>query len=228
MFCKHLTRNFRNGALEFIKSLGSSETVRLLAKQQHPARALVRDLSRTPREFSENGIDIAVGNFDRPETLDAAMHGIETVVLISPAVPDQEIAVIDSAVRNGIKHIIKITNHKATADSPVDRRRGHARVEAHLKATGIDYTLLAPNLYMQNLFAVAQMIKQTRGFVMSAGDGKFAMIDARYVAATAATIAVSRSTHAGRTYLLTGPELITYHDVARKLSDALGYTVEYR
>ncbi|WP_430050713.1 NAD(P)H-binding protein [Paenibacillus phoenicis] len=83
MFCKHLTRNFRNGALEFIKSLGSSETVRLLAKQQHPARALVRDLSRTPREFSENGIDIAVGNFDRPETLDAAMHGIETVVLIS-------------------------------------------------------------------------------------------------------------------------------------------------
>lgn len=205
-----------------------SEAVRLIVEQQLPTRALVRDSSRVPREFSENGVEIAVGDFDRPDTLDAGMRGIDTVLLISPAVSSQEIAVIDSAVRQGVKHIVKITNHKATVDSPVDRRRDHAQVEAYLKATRLGYTLLAPNLYMQNLLAVAPMIKQTREFVMSAGDGQFGMIDARDVAATAAAVAAAPSEHAGHTYLLTGPDLITYSDVARELTDALGHVVEYR
>jgi hypothetical protein len=51
------------------------------------------------------------------------MRGIETVILVSPAVPEQEIAAIDSAVRAGVGHVVKITS-KASADSPVERRRG--------------------------------------------------------------------------------------------------------
>ncbi|GAA4546618.1 SDR family oxidoreductase [Amycolatopsis samaneae] len=201
-----------------------SEAVRLLAAQHHPTRALVRDPSRA----TGNGVEIVTGDFDRPDTLDAAMRDADTVLLISPAVPAQEIAVIDSAARRGVTHIVKITNNKASADSPVDRRRDHARVEAHLKSSGLGYTLLAPNLYLQNLLAFAPSIKQTRGFTMSAGDGKAGMIDTRDVAAAAAAIAVKPTDHAGRTYLLTGPELITYTDVAKELSDALGHEVEYR
>ncbi|WP_329259943.1 SDR family oxidoreductase [Actinoallomurus sp. NBC_01490] len=205
-----------------------SEAVRLLAEQKHPTRALVRDPSRAPGGEAWNGVEIAVGDFDRPDTLDAAMRGIDTVLLISPSVPGQEIAVIDSAVRQGVEYVVKITNHKASEDSPVDRRRDHARTEAHLKGTGLAYTLLAPNLLMQNLFAVAPMIKQTRGFVMSAGDGRFGMIDSRDVSATAAAVAMAPSRHAGRVYPLTGPELVTYADVAKELTEALGHEVEYR
>ncbi|MFD9894426.1 NmrA family NAD(P)-binding protein [Amycolatopsis sp. NPDC059027] len=205
-----------------------SEAVRLLAAQHHPTRALVRDPSRVPHSVAGSGMEIVTGDFDRPDTLDAAMRDIDTVLLISPAVPAQEIAVIDSAARQGAKHVVKITNHKASADSPVDRRRGHARVEAHLKSTGLGYTLLAPNLYLQNLLTFAPSIKQTRGFTMSAGDGQAGMVDARDVAAVAAAIAATATDHAGRTYLLTGPELITYTDVAKELGDALGHAVEYR
>ncbi|MCB5909282.1 SDR family oxidoreductase [Streptomyces pinistramenti] len=205
-----------------------AEAVRLLVGKGLPARALIRDATRVPQDGSWGGVEIAVGDFDQPDTLDAAMTGVGTLLVISPSVPAQEIAVIDSAVRQDVKHVIKITNHKATEDSPVDRRRDHARIEAHLKANGLTYTLLAPNLLMQNLFLVAPMIKQTHGFVMSAGDGRFGMIDSRDVSAAAAAVAAAPAGHEGRTYLLTGPELVTYADVAAELTRALGQEIEYR
>jgi uncharacterized protein YbjT (DUF2867 family) len=155
------------------------------------------------------------------------MRGIDTVLLVSPAVPAQEIAVIDSAVRQGVTHVVKVTS-KASADSPVDRRRGQAQIESHLKATGLAYTLLRPNAYMQNLLALAPQVKQTGGFVMSAGNGQVGMIDARDVAVTAAAVAAGPNEHVGRTYWLTGPDLITYADIAKELSDTLGLAVEYR
>jgi uncharacterized protein YbjT (DUF2867 family) len=200
-----------------------SEAARLLGAQHQSTRALVRDASRAPRA----DVEIATGDFDRPDTLDAAMRGIETVILVSPAVPAQEIAVIASAVRRGVQHIVKITS-KASADSPVERRRGQAQIEAYLLTAGLSYTLLRANAYLQNLLALAPMIKQSGGFLMSAGNGQVGMIDARDVAATAVKVAASPGTHAGRTYWLTGPDLITYNDVAKELSDALGCTIEYR
>jgi uncharacterized protein YbjT (DUF2867 family) len=200
-----------------------SEAARLLAARHQSVRALVRDPSRAPH----GGVEIATGDFDRPDTLDAAMRGIDTVLLVSPAVPAQEIAIIDSAARQGVSHVIKVTS-KASADSPVDRRRGQAQIEAHLEATGLARTLLRSNAYMQNLLALAPMIKQTGGFLMSAGDGRVGMIDARDVAATAAAIATAPREHAGQAYWLTGPGLITYTDIARELSAALGHPVEYR
>ena len=199
-----------------------SAAVRLLAGR-HPVRALVRDPSRVPGR----NVEIVTGDFDRPDTLDAAMGGVDTVLLVSPAVPAQEIAVIDSAVRQGVSHIVKVTS-KASADSPVDRRRGQAQIEAHLETTGLAYTLLRSNAYMQNLLALAPMIRQTGGFVMSAGDGQVGMIDARDVAVVAAAVAAAPKEHAGQTYWLTGPSLISYADVARELSAALGHAVGYR
>jgi uncharacterized protein YbjT (DUF2867 family) len=150
------------------------------------------------------------------------MRGIDTLLLVSPAVPAQEIAVIDSAARQGVSHVIKVTS-KASADSPVDRRRGQAKIEAHLETVGLAHTLLRANAYMQNLLALAPMIRQTGGFLMSAGDGQVGMIDARAVAATAAVIATAPKEHAGQAYRLTGPSLITYTDIAEELSNAQAF-----
>jgi uncharacterized protein YbjT (DUF2867 family) len=205
-----------------------SEAVRLLSASHQPTRALVRDPSRVAhRDGLADEIEIVTGDFGRPDTLDTALDGIDTVILVSPAVPGQEIAVIDSAVRQGVSHIVKITS-KASADSPVDRRRGQARIEAHLEAAGPAYTLLRSNAYLQNLFALAPMIQQTQGFTMSAGEGQIGMIDARDVAAAATAVATAPDAHAGHTYWLTGPDLITYTDIAKQLSAALGHEVEYR
>jgi uncharacterized protein YbjT (DUF2867 family) len=141
------------------------------------------------------------GDFDDPDALDAAMRGVDTVVLVSPAIPRQEIALIDSAARAGVSHVVKATS-KASADSPVDRRHSQAQIERHLLASGLTWTLLRSNAYLQNLLALAPIVKQTSGFVMSAGDGQVGMVDARDVAAVAATVAADSSEHVGRR---TGP-----------------------
>ena len=96
-----------------------SEAVRLLAARHQPTRALVRDPSRAPH----SDVEIATGDFDRRDTLDAAMRGIDTVLLVSPAVPAQEIAVIDSAARQGVSHVIKVTSK---AHRPIPRSTGGA------------------------------------------------------------------------------------------------------
>ena len=200
-----------------------SETVRLLAGQPQPVRVLVRDASRLPHQ----GVEVVTGDFDDRNSLDAALRDVETVVLISPAIPRQEIAVIDAAAAAGVRHVIKASS-KASADSPVERRRGQAQIEQHLQASGLAWTLLRSNAYQQNLLALAPLVRQTSGFVMSAGDGQVGMVDARDVAAVAARVALSPPEHAGATYWPTGPALVTYTEVAEELSAALHRRIGYR
>lgn len=202
-----------------------SEAVRLLGALHQATRALVRDASRAPA--ATGGVEVVIGDFDAPETLDAAMTGVDTVILVSPAIPAQEIAAIASAKRQGVQHIVKITS-KASADSPVARRRGQTQIEEYLLASGLSYTLLRSNAYMQNLLALAPMVKESGAFVMSTGDGTVGMIDARDVAATAVTVAISPEAYAGHSYWLTGPSLVSYDDAAAELSAALGRTIDYR
>ena len=125
-----------------------SEAARLLAQREEPVRVLVRDPEKAA-VLAQAGAEVAEGDLDVPATIDAAMQGISAVVLVSPAIPAQELNVIGSAVRTGAGHIVKITS-KASADSPIARRRGQAEIENGLIASGLGYTLLRNNAYMQN------------------------------------------------------------------------------
>ena len=139
------------------------------------------------------------------------------MVLVSPAVPAQELNVVASAACAGVGHVVKASS-KAPADSPIARRRRQIEIEAGLAASGMPHTLLRSNAYMHNILALAPAIAKTSGFGSSAGKGRIGMIDARDVAAVAASIAASPAPHAGKTYWLTGPALISYYDVAAALS----------
>jgi uncharacterized protein YbjT (DUF2867 family) len=203
-----------------------SEAARLLAQRDEPVRVLVRDAEKA-KPLADAGAEIAVGDLAVPASIDEAMSGVTSVVLVSPAVPAQELNVVASAARAGVGHIVKATS-KASADSPIARRRWQAEIEAGLAAAGVPHTLLRSNAYMQNVLALAPAIARTSGFGSSAAKGRIGMVDARDVAAVAASIAASPARHAGRTYWLTGPELISYYDVAAALSGLLGRTITYR
>jgi uncharacterized protein YbjT (DUF2867 family) len=202
-----------------------SEAVRLLRQQQAPVRALVRSPEKA-KALADAGAEVVEGNLTEPADLDRALAGITEVILVSPAVPVQELNVVDAAVRAGVRHIVKITS-KASADSPIARRRGQSEIEAGLAAAGIPHTLLRANAYMQNVLALAPAIARTSSFASAAGDGRIGMIDARDVAAVAATIAAAPAGHEGRTYWLTGPALITYADIAATLTDLLGRPITF-
>jgi uncharacterized protein YbjT (DUF2867 family) len=203
-----------------------SEAVRLLRQREIPVRALVRSAEKAAA-LAQAGAEIAEGDLEEPGTLDEAMKGVTTVVLVSPGVPAQEINVIDSAVRAGAGHVVKVTNN-ASADSPIARRRWQTEIEAVLAASGLDHTLLRGNAYMQNTLALAPVIAKTSSFGSSTGAGRLGMIDARDVGAVAAEIAESPAPHVTKTYWLTGPELLSYSEVAEVLSTVLGRPITYR
>jgi uncharacterized protein YbjT (DUF2867 family) len=203
-----------------------SETVRLLRERDVPVRVLVRDPAKAAA-LAEAGAEIAKGDLDVPAAIDDAMTGVSAVVLVSPAVPAQELNVVASAARAGTGHVVKATS-KASADSPIARRRWQAEIEAGLAASGIPHTLLRSNAYMQNVLALAPAIAKTSSFGSAAGKGRSGLVDARDVAAVAAEIAASPAAHVGQTYWLTGPGLISNYDVAAVLSKLLGRTITYR
>jgi uncharacterized protein YbjT (DUF2867 family) len=203
-----------------------TEAALLLSQRNVPVRVLARHPEKATT-LADAGAEIAPGDLDEPASIDAAMAGVTSVILVSPAVPAQELNVVASAARAGVGHVVKASS-KASADSPIARRRWQTEIEAGLAASGVPHTLLRSNAYMQNTLMLVPAIAKTSGFGSSAGPGRIGMVDARDVAAVAADIAASPAPHAGKTYHLTGPELITNDDVAAELSKLLGRTITYR
>jgi uncharacterized protein YbjT (DUF2867 family) len=202
-----------------------TEAALLLRQRELPVRVLVRDPGKA-KALSDADAEVVAGDLGVPASIDAAMASGTTVVLVSPAVPAQELNVVASAARAGAGHVVKASS-KASADSPIARRRGQAEIEAGLAASGLPHTLLRSNAYMQNVLELAPAIAATSGFGSAAGKGRTGMVDARDVAAVAAEIAASPAPHAGETHWLTGPELISNYDVAAVLSRLLGRTITY-
>lgn len=202
-----------------------AEAARLLAQQGVPVRVLVRNPNKATA-LAQAGVDIVEGDLAVPATVDAAVRGVSAVVLVSPAIPAQELSVVDSAIRAGVGHVVKITS-KASADSPIARRRDQTEIEHGLIASGLGYTLLRNNAYMQNLLMLAPAITSTSGFGSSTGDGRVGMVDTRDVAAVAAAIAIAPAAHANQTYWLTGPERLSYADAAAVLSNVLGRVIAF-
>jgi uncharacterized protein YbjT (DUF2867 family) len=202
-----------------------SETARLLAAQGVPVRVIVRDADKAAA-LEVEGVEAFNGDLDVPATIDAAIQDVSGVVLVTAAVVQQELNVIDSAARAGVEHVVKITT-KASAHSPIALRRDHAQIERALIASGVGYTLLRNNTYMQNFLLAAPGIAKTNSFSSATGDGAVGHVDVRDVAAVAAEIAASPSAHAGRTYWPTGPESLTGTEVAAVLSKVLGRTITF-
>lgn len=203
-----------------------SEAASLLAQRGTPVRVLVRNIEKA-KALVQAQVELVEGDLDDPATIDAALRDVKAVVLVSPAVPVQELNVIDSAARAGVAHVVKITS-KASADSPIARRRWQTEIEAGLIASGLGYTLLRNNAYMQNFLALAPAIAKTNSFASSVGTGRVGLIDARDVAAVAAEVAAAPAAHVGKTYWPSGPELLSYSDVAAVLTKVLDRPISYR
>ena len=203
-----------------------AEAARVLAGRG----ASVRVVARNPEAVTALAaveVEVAAGDLEVPETIEAALRDVSAVVLVSPAVPSQELNVIAAAARAGVSHVVKVTSD-ASADSDIARRRGQAQIEAGLASSGLGYTLLRNNAYMQNLLMLAPAIAGTSAFASSTGEGRIGMIDARDVGAVAAEIALDPTAHLGRTYWPTGPEALSYRDAAATLSEVLGREITFR
>lgn len=195
-----------------------------LASSGQRVRVLVRDPLRHT-ELEEAGAELVVGDLTDDASIEAALDGVETVVLVSLAVPEQELTVIRLATKAGVDFVVKATS-KASTDSPIQRRRGQAQIEAGLAESGIPHALLRSNAYMQNFLASAPTIAAGH-LASSAAGGRVGLVDARDVGDVAAAIAAAPGHHHDQTYWLSGPELLTYGDVADVFTETLGHPVTF-
>jgi uncharacterized protein YbjT (DUF2867 family) len=197
-----------------------SEAARRLGELDVPVRMLVRHPEKVA-DLAQAGVEVFPGDLDSPESIDQAMQDVSRVILVTQPVLSQELSVIDSAKRAEIGYIVKITN-KSDAHSPIARRRIQSEIEDALVASGLSYTLLCNNAYMQNFLMMALGVAQTSSFSSATGDGRIGHVDVRDVAAAAAEIAVSPAGHAGKKYWPTGPESLSGKDVAEIFTKVLG------
>jgi uncharacterized protein YbjT (DUF2867 family) len=166
------------------------------------------------------------GSLDSPPTVDEALTGVSTVVLVTPPAVAEELNVIDRAAHSDVSHIVKVTS-KASADSPIARRRWQTEIEGALTSSGLAHTLLRSNAQSQNFLMLAPAIK-TGTFASATGKGRVGLVDARDVGEVAAVIATTPDAHAGRTYWPSGPEALSYADAAAVLSEVLKRPITFQ
>ncbi len=204
-----------------------SEVVRQLAARSVPLRALVRDPVRAS-PIRLPGVEIVVGDLSRPETLDAAFSGIERLFLLTPVDPDQVVVqgnAIEAGQRAGIRQIVKVSV-AGGPDAGTQIGRWHWTTEKQIEATGLDFTMLRPTFYMQEMLGFGPSIAATSTFSATLGTGEVAVVDARDVAAVA-VCALTEKGHARKIYDLTGPEALSFDAIADQISEAIGREVSY-
>jgi uncharacterized protein YbjT (DUF2867 family) len=191
-------------------------------------RAVVRDPARASF-VRDAGFETVEGDFDRPETLDAALEGVERALLLTPPSPLTYVYqrdFIEAAKRAGVRRVVKLSAVGADADAPEGFGKWHGQAEEFLKASGLGWTILRPNFFMQNLLGQAHAIATQGAIYQPGGDARASLIDARDIASVAAR-ALTDEGHEGKTYTLTGPEALSYAEAAAKIAEATGKDVRY-
>lgn len=165
-------------------------------------------------------------DLDKPKTVQAAFEGVDKVFLVSPFVPNMvELAatLVEAAKKANLKQIVSLS---ALAQPGITLSKWHGDVEKMIADSGISFTILRPNGFMQNFVnSMADTIKTQNAFYAPVGEGKVSLVDIRDIAAVA-VVALTNSGHEG-TYIITGPEALSNERIAEIFSQALGRTINY-
>ncbi|MGP1387627.1 MAG: SDR family oxidoreductase [Thainema sp.] len=199
-----------------------TEIVKRLSAQNIQVHAMVRNPDRA-KEIALPNVEVVKGNFDHPETLLEALTEVDRAFLLTNSTEHaeaQQLAFVDAARQSSVKHIVKLSQFAADAHSPVRFLRYHAAVEAAIQASGMTYTFLRPNLFMQGLLSFRSTITSQNAFYAAIGDAKVSVVDVRDIA-DVAVAALTEAGHEGKIYDLTGPQALTHTEMAEYLSAAL-------
>ncbi|MER6134948.1 SDR family oxidoreductase [Streptomyces sp. NPDC001815] len=209
-----------------------SEVVRLLARRGEKVRALTRDPSRMrlpDAAETEAGVEVEVvrGDYLDPASVDAAMSGATAVFLVGVLGPDdvdRDRALVEQARAAGVHRVVKLSAI-GTGDPAVGRVGSwHLPGEQAVRESGLEWTVLRPSSFASNTLSWAEAVRAGDPVPNMTGDGLQGVIDPRDVAEVAAESLLS-ARHAGHTYTLTGPGMISVPDQAAVLADVLGRPV---
>lgn len=202
--------------------------VRGLASRTAPSELVA--LARSPDKAADLGVPTHPADYERPETLGAALQGVETLLLISGsevgrrAIQHQN--VIEAARAAGVGRLVYTSLLRADT-SPLDLAPEHLATERAIRASGIPFTILRNGWYTENYTASIGGVLAGGALYGSAGEGRISAAT-RVDYAEAAVVVLTEDGHEGKTYELAGDEAWTLSDLAAEISRQSGRTIPYR
>lgn len=187
-------------------------------------------LVRSTAKAADLGVTAREADYNRPETLERALAGIQTLLLISSneigrrAIQHRDI--VNAAKNSGVKRIVYTSLLRADS-SPLSLAAEHRETELTLESSGIPYTILRNGWYTENYTASVPGAVASGAFLGSAGEAKISSA-ARADYADAAVVVLTSVGHESKTYELAGDEAWTLNDLASEISRQTGMTIPYR
>jgi NAD(P)H dehydrogenase (quinone) len=192
--------------------------------------AIVRN-GKAAADLSARGVAARVAEYSKPETLDAALAGVDRLLLISSSEIGQRVTqhrnVIDAAKRAGVK-LVAYTSVLHADASPLGLAEEHRQTEAALRASGIPSVLLRNGWYTENYAASIPAALAHGALLGSAGEGRIASASRADYAAAAAAVLTASDNQAGRVYELAGDTTFTLSQFAAEVSRQSGKPVVYK
>lgn len=201
--------------------------VRSLIAAGIPVRAAGTTPPALERMFP--GVDVVHLDFHTPSTFGPALHGVGGLFLLRPPriarVGSTLNALVDVAAQVGVDHVV----FSSVTGADTNRVVPHHRVETHLQASGLSWTILRPGFFAQNLAdAYRSDILGDDRIYLPAGRGRAAFIDVRDVGDVAATVFANPAAHRSAGYTLTGSLAVDFEEVAAVLTRELGRPIRYQ
>lgn len=187
------------------------EVVHELCKRSRRVRAIVRDPGKAS-SIQPNDAQRVVADLMRPEILDSALDGVHCVFLLAANTPHQvrmETNLVSAAQRAGVHRVVKLSVLGASRNSRSVIARWHREAEELVERSGMSFTQLRANFFMQNMLGFAPSIRKQGSFFLPVRNAKAGAVDVRDLAAVAA-VALVENGHEGRTYTITGLESISF------------------
>ena len=188
-------------------------------------RVFVRNEEKA-KSLMDLGAEVVIGDLDEPETILPAVKNVDKIYLLTwngETALKQVQNVINAAKYEGVSHIIR---HSMWGPEKSRIIKEGYKIEEMIKSSGLKWTLLRPTFYMQNTMMAAQTISSDGVIYWDMKDGKLGTIDVRDIA-DAAFAVITGEGHEGKSYILTGPEAISFHDIANTFSKVLDKEVKY-
>ncbi|WP_440991732.1 NmrA family NAD(P)-binding protein [Haloarchaeobius baliensis] len=202
-------------------TVGSHVCTELVEHGDSIVRAAVRD----PAGYDGPVDEVVAFDFTDPATYRAAFADVDSLFLVRPPaisrVARDVVPALAAAVGAGVEHVVFLSVIGADRNPLVP----HAKIESWLSDSGVDTAFLRASFFMQNLLTEHLAEVRAGELFVPAGRGETSFVDARDVAAVAAVLLERSRTGA---YDITGPESLTYHEVAAILSAELDHDVRYR
>ena len=206
----------------------SSEVIRQLESAKAPFRCAYFS-SKHAEAAHTRGIEAVIIDYSRPETLRAAFQGCDKLFLLGPNALNQselERNAVETAKAAGVRHIVKQSIMGAVEES-YSLAKVHRPVEKAIESSGLAWTFLRPNSFMQNAVTfMGKTIRAEAAFYSASGQAKISHVDVRDIAAVAVKV-LTGPNHEGTAYTLSGPEALSYDELASELSNALGRPISH-